>query len=278
MAEWSIALAWKVSVGATLPWVRIPLSPPIIMKIIKLPILRRVIPSIVRRYKILTNPIIKNYDFKGLKIDLDLRESLERKIYFNNEYEEERINFLKIKSQENSCSIFIDIGANIGIYTLSFCQTEKKISNFIAFEPLESNFKKLKSNLDKNNLKEKVTLFKYGLSSKSASLYGSLVQKGNLLQSAGFKINHNGDTKIKVKVGDELLIFKNKNIVIKCDVEGHELEALKGIKKLLTNNNCILQIEIWDHNKNELYNFLGKINYKFIKKIVGDYYFIKMNL
>tara|TARA_B110000914_G_C15194858_1_gene323513 strand:+ start:94 stop:195 length:102 start_codon:yes stop_codon:yes gene_type:complete len=28
MAEWSIALAWKVSVGATLPWVRIPLSPP----------------------------------------------------------------------------------------------------------------------------------------------------------------------------------------------------------------------------------------------------------
>ena len=28
MAEWSIALPWKGSVGATLPWVRIPLSPP----------------------------------------------------------------------------------------------------------------------------------------------------------------------------------------------------------------------------------------------------------
>ncbi len=29
MAEWSIALPWKGSVGATLPWVRIPLSPPV---------------------------------------------------------------------------------------------------------------------------------------------------------------------------------------------------------------------------------------------------------
>ena len=32
MAEWSIALPWKGSVGATLPWVRIPLSPPIQMR------------------------------------------------------------------------------------------------------------------------------------------------------------------------------------------------------------------------------------------------------
>ncbi len=35
MAEWSIALPWKGSVGVTLPWVRIPLSPPIKMNLLK---------------------------------------------------------------------------------------------------------------------------------------------------------------------------------------------------------------------------------------------------
>lgn len=62
-------------------------------------------------------------------------------------------------------------------------------------------------------------------------------------------------------------IFKYKKIdFIKIDVEGHELEVLKGGQKLLNYNSAILNIEfnIKDFNpKNKIIRFLKKINYKF---------------
>ena len=153
MAEWSIALAWKVSVGATLPWVRIPLSPPKklntyqyqnAMNVYRVPILKRLIPSIYRRYKLLFNPIVKNFKIDNFKIDLDIRESLERKLFFEKKYEEERLSYLIRKINEDKVNIFVDVGANIGIYSLRVAANAMSIKKIIAFEPLEETFLKLK--------------------------------------------------------------------------------------------------------------------------------------
>ena len=48
------------------------------------------------------------------------------------------------------------------------------------------------------------------------------------------------------KIADELLDIKNSNLILKIDVEGHELNVLKGLKKIINQNNCILQIEIFE--------------------------------
>ena len=64
-------------------------------------------------------------------------------------------------------------------------------------------------------------------------------------------------------------------IVIKIDVERYELNVLKGMTKLIKNNNCILQIEIGKSNRKEVFDYLNYLDFMFIKSIGHDHYFIK---
>ena len=47
------------------------------------------------------------------------------------------------------------------------------------------------------------------------------------------------------KIGDDYIKLTNEKISIKIDVEGHELRVLKGIKNIIKQNQCVLQIEIF---------------------------------
>ena len=98
--------------------------------------------------------------------------------------------------------------------------------------------------------------------------------KGRLLQSSGFSLMRGGNVKISLLVGDEVLKFKNKVITIKIDVEGFELNVLKGIKKLLQNNKCLVQVEIWKINFQKVHIFLNNLNYQKMKTIDGDTFFL----
>ena len=73
--------------------------------------------------------------------------------------------------------------------------------------------------------------------------------KNGINQSAVYAIKDNGDIKIKSNKLDNLLEFKNKNIYIKCDTEGHDINVLKGINKILSNNYCFLQLENNENNE-----------------------------
>ena len=69
-------------------------------------------------------------------------------------------------------------------------------------------------------------------------------------QSAGYSVSESGDEKAQFKIADEVLSYKNKNILIKIDTEGHERNVIIGMKQLMKNNNIFLQVEIWTKNFN----------------------------
>ena len=99
-------------------------------------------------------------------------------------------------------------------------------------------------------------------------------QKNNQIQSAVYKINHNGNVNVISKVFDELYNFNNKNIFIKCDTEGHEYEVIQGMQKNIKNNNCLIQIEIIHRNFSKLNLLLNELGYKLLKKTIDkDSYF-----
>ena len=52
-------------------------------------------------------------------------------IFYKNSYEEEQIKFIKNYIDKNKIDIFIDIGSNIGIYSLIISKNFKKISNSV---------------------------------------------------------------------------------------------------------------------------------------------------
>ena len=110
---------------------------------------------------------------------------------------------------------------------------------------------------------------------KEEVLLGKSNTKGELFQTSGFalsKKNLEGES-VLIKKGDDFLQFKEKKIIVKIDVEGFELHVLKGLKKALTNNICVLQIEIWKKTKDEVHKFLNSLNYKMICSVDGDSYF-----
>ena len=69
------------------------------------------------------------------------------------------------------------------------------------------------------------------------------------------------------KIGDEILKYRNKNLAIKIDVEGHEIYVLQGIEKLLKSNKCILQIELFDKNFPIVNSYLNNNGYKNIDNV-----------
>ena len=69
-----------------------------------------------------------------------------------------------------------------------------------------------------------------------------------------------------LKVGDQLLNYKNEKICFKIDVEGHELSVLKGLSKNLKENKCIILVESGDIKFRDVNNFLIENNYKQIFK------------
>jgi hypothetical protein len=95
----------------------------------------------------------------------------------------------------------------------------------------------------------------------------SLLKFGYAQTGGASVIDKNSDTKnftfyANFIVGDDYIKLTDEKISIKIDVEGHELNVLKGIQNTIKENYCILQIEIFRNNFLEVNNFLLSHGYK----------------
>ena len=247
----------------------------------KFQILKRVSNSFLRRTLFLIKKDKFSYNYKNCKFYLNIRDSIDREIFMNGYYEETQINILSKNIEKYSIDHFVDVGSNIGIYSILMAN---KFSNLVinSFEPHPDAYKRLNKNIEINNLKNKIYTHNLALSNKNGSSYLISKQRFNISQSGGAKISDIGKTKIKNKIGDDILKINNKSIAIKIDTEGHEFEVLQGIQKLLNNNKIFLQIEIFPENTQRVLSFLEKLNFKLLKKDqfthqenIFDYFFEK---
>ena len=125
---------------------------------------------------------------------------------------------------------FVDIGANIGSYTILASSQVK--ANSISIEPLQETFKKLIDNILINKVEQNVKAFNIGL--------GSEIGKIHFTQSLD-TINHVAtkeeiDTiEVKIDTLDNLLMNEQCPSLIKIDVEGYENEVINGAEKILEN-------------------------------------------
>ena len=213
------------------------------------------------------------------KIKLDLTQSIDREIYLNGFYENEQLNFLDQICNKEEVTHFLDIGANIGFYSLYF----NKINNIYAFEPNKKNFSQLVANVELNNLNIKT--YDFGLSNKNSVTEIWYTNKDKMGGSAIYDVDDEElkryqekeiiKEKILTKKLDEVLSISNKKILIKIDVERHEKKVLEGMNKIIQNNKIIMQIEVGESYKKEVFDYLKKLEFKWINTIRHDHYFIK---
>lgn len=151
------------------------------------------------------------------------------------------LSFLSYYSQKKNLSIndiyILDIGANIGWYSLFF---GKQGYNILSFEPSSSNYYILLKNFCLNK-EINIIIINSGLdnSTKNCSLYHPLYNIGNAYTFEGIKnLNLSNYIKEVIKLSrlsDYISYLSTKNLAfIKLDIEGSEGKAIEGGIDLIT--------------------------------------------
>lgn len=136
--------------------------------------------------------------------------------------------------------IVIDGGAYLGEFTLYAAKVVGNGGKVIAFEPDPLNYKKLLENISLNNLDNVIAINK-GLYSENTNLkFYNDSSGGSFLISEDLESKPNDIVEVPVvKLDDEMNRLGIQKVdFIKMDIEGAEIEALKGCKRLLESN-CV---------------------------------------
>lgn len=181
---------------------------------------------------------------------LDLKEGIDLAIYIFGGFELNTRRFYKKKL--TSGSVIIDIGANMGAHTLPLAQIAGSIGKVIALEPTQFAFGKLQKNLALNPLlSSQVIPLQIMLVAESSInpdkvLYSSWpvdgsndvhsTLRGRLMETTGC------EAKTLDQVIDELPVSHVD--FIKLDVDGHELDVLRGSQYVLANYSPRILMEL----------------------------------
>ncbi len=147
-----------------------------------------------------------------------------------------------IKSTLKPDDVFVDVGAHAGYYTFICAKLAKKV---LAFEPNPSNCKFLRFNIIINKLKN-VIVVKAAVSDFNghAELYIPTRGGRNLTDQGTLIHKGKGSVEVPVVTLDTFFEHMDKPSVIKIDVEGAELNVIKGALKTIAKGVRLVIVEI----------------------------------
>jgi len=146
-------------------------------------------------------------------------------------------------------AICLDVGANIGTHALAM---SREAAQVFAFEPQTDTFDLLSKNISDNEI-ENCKAFQFGLSDQEdqVMIYLNPANNGNSsIHSENLVDSSDVQEKIELKIADKVLSEENVSRVdlIKIDVEGHEPEALLGLKETIVNHLPYVLLE-WNNDR-----------------------------
>lgn len=242
-----------------------------------MPFLTRLKTSLYRaHYKYLSGRKFRIGKCKGAEFVLWPGNYVDRRLWIEGIYEPEQIKTMISYAQEMKPDIFLDVGANIGLYT-GIIGKNSAVPQIIAFECDPRNITMYRAHVQMNNLTERVTLHEIAVGEKAGEIdlyMASATSTGKSSVVAPATKDHSV-RKVPMKPIDDVLGVKNKTILIKMDIEGFELPAIKGMINLLKNNKCMMQVEILPDSaeSEETKTFLYDNGYVLSHSIDHDYYF-----
>jgi FkbM family methyltransferase len=155
-------------------------------------------------------------------------------------YESDAVAFLE--STLRSVDVFIDVGAHVGYYTLMGARLAKEV---IAFEPNPSNYKFLRFNVFLNRLNNvKAVGAAVSDFNGHAKLYLPKQGKRSLSDQGTLAYEGKDSVEVPVVMLDTFLERIDSQSVIKVDVEGAELNVIKGALKTIAKGVRLIIVEI----------------------------------
>ncbi len=220
----------------------------------------------VVKLKLILRPKAHSRITKGFGSGLIWTHKVSDLRYLLGEYEPELAIWLKSKMEQGYS--FIDIGANAGYFSLLASKYSKsKTQRIIAVEPIKENLRLISNHIELNHLNsievlpiavadnDRVVEF-----SASSNLAANTYSETSSLHKNSPKIPI--EAKCLDSICDKLEL---KNFVVKIDVEGAELDVLKGAKNTLIIHKPELMLATHEcHSKGverDCIDFLKKLNY-----------------
>ncbi|GIV38771.1 MAG: hypothetical protein KatS3mg033_0571 [Thermonema sp.] len=199
-------------------------------------------------------------------------DSIVAELIFKELFEQDELLFLKrfLRHQDT----FIDVGANIGLFSLLASKYVGESGRVIAFEPASTAYRRLQENIELNNLKN-IQAHQMALSSRDGQAELKVASEGydawnSLAKPSSGKVV--GSEIVPTLTLDSFLQKEGVGSIslIKIDVEGWEIPVLRGAKELLNLANApTLIVEFTEENAQnagfsckELYQLLVDYGYK----------------
>jgi len=199
-----------------------------------------------------------------------------REITLYGVFEKEETELVKNLIQKED--VVLDIGANIGYYTVLLSNLVGNEGKVFSFEPGLENFNILKKNIFSNNIQNSIL--------ENLAVSDSSIETKLFLSDGpgGHRIYHSNYCTDNFEVVNTITLdnyFKDNPIkerisFVKIDVEGAEFGVLRGMKSLLKNKNIKILLELYGpfirefgNEPNQLFLFLRGYGFKiyFFKKL-----------
>ena len=187
---------------------------------------------------------IREVNRGGINYSLDLSCMMQWPIYWD----------LREKAREKLYSLIqkddvvFDVGTNIGETLLNFAKLTGEKGYAFGFEPDEENYKKLQKNISLNNFSN-IHVFKNAVSDKKETVKLYCVDPHNRGMNRILENEGNVDYVYSIVESTTLDEIVEKNNIekldlIKIDIEGYEMHALRGAIRVLKRFRPILFVEI----------------------------------
>lgn len=229
--------------------------------LLRIPVFKRLIPSIFKKYIKLSKKYIKTIYINGIYYELDVRHLIDRRFYLHRSYENELYTPIRSIIKKYEVEFFFDIGSCWGVYSLQLSNQFQNLK-IISYDPITKNIDRLNKLIKINNIKN-IKTFKLALGN-----HKEIVELGATETfSPNYEIGEKKAViteKCKMDKLDNLHFLKDKTIIIKIDTEGFEYNVLMGAQQILKDNKIFCQVEIKKQNYEKVLEFMNRNNFKLI--------------
>ena len=207
----------------------------------------------------LNNPVMVINNVK-MYLPLFYVDHIQKIIYqTHNFYEAETLEFLKLHYKK--LDHIIDIGSNIGNHMLYYCSNLQPVKVH-CFEPNPFNLEVLKKNIAINYLDKMVTAYPVALGAEN----GKGIQKNFTLDNTGMnrvdKLTDEQETGNAVDIRSLDDFHFSQVSFIKIDVEGFELEVLKGAEQTIKQSKPVVMVEVFESSRQNVDALMEQYGYK----------------
>ncbi|MEJ0030507.1 MAG: FkbM family methyltransferase [Bacteroidota bacterium] len=209
--------------------------------------------SLTDRYQVYGN-VCLNIDDVSFNIYSEADDLIASELYYGSDYETSEFKLVKALTQ--NASLFADVGANTGLFSLFAAKANPNLK-VISYEPHPSNYSRLQKNISINNTNN-ISARELAVGDSESTIGFTIPADGRISATSsanhGFSKNFHAVAHKEISVKQTTLTNElsgriTSRDLLKIDVEYYELNVLKGAEDVIRQSRPFVMIEVLEYER-----------------------------